>query len=73
MSNLDILAQSVVHLFVAGSQPPITVEALGRTFDTDRKVRVSKHEENGDEDRDVTWEGSVDEWRTALRAQLWRA
>lgn len=68
---LWILACSVVDVFVAGSQLPVTIAPTGATYDTDRKVRVSKTEENDDgETWPIEWVGRVADWNGALREAL---
>lgn len=68
---LWILARSVADVFVAGSQLPVTIEATGRTFDAERKVRVTKTEENDDgETWPIEWCGDIVDWNGALREAL---
>lgn len=70
--SLWVLARSVVNVFVAGSQLPVSIEPTGRTFDTNREVRVSKQEENEDESWTIEWVGPIEEWRGALQEALQR-
>ncbi len=70
---LETLARAVAIVTVAGYQTPITIAPLGRTFDANRRVRVSRlwapqDEHEADETRlpDV-WEGPVEEWCEAVK------
>lgn len=70
--TLAKLAAAASIVFVAGSQSPVTVEALGSRHETRRRVRVSRPcvAELDGSDEPLVWEGEVAEWQAALAAEL---
>lgn len=58
--NLWILASGVTNPASAGEQGPISIVLGGRTFDVDRRVRVSREDEE-------SWEGPLKFWCEAVR------
>lgn len=77
------LANAIACVLVAGYQTPVTIEPMGRTFDTNRRVRVSRpwapqdEHENDEIHPDDVWEGPVEDWCAAVkeatnRDDFWR-
>lgn len=71
--TLNHLAESVVNPLQAGSQLPVVVEALGATWETHRKVRVTQEQQTEEDGEWVTlppyeWVGPVEEWAAAVAA-----
>lgn len=67
MSYLWLLASAVCYPLTAGSQGIVTIETLGGSWETDRRVRVSRaHGSQQEDDDSMDWEGTVHEWCEAV-------
>lgn len=67
ISYLWLLASAAVCPFTSGSQGILTIEALGNSWETDRRVRVSRaHGPQQEEDDSMSWEGPGAEWCDAV-------
>lgn len=68
------LAEAVVYPLQAGSQGVITIDALGGSWEPNRRIRVSRaHGPQQEEDDSFAWEGTITEWGDAVRAAAARS